>query len=64
MIIIKNDALMHVDSSTDILQPYGVKGMKWNNKGQGVEQLTEEEKQLKMQGRLENLHGEYDRYDN
>ena len=62
MIILKDDILVHVDSSTDILEHYGVKGMKWNNNSQGVEQLTEEEKQLKMQGRLENLDGEYDRY--
>ena len=29
MIIIKNDKITHVDSSTDILEHYGVQGMKW-----------------------------------
>ena len=61
MIIIKNDKLTHVDSSFDVLQHYGVKGMKWNNNSKGVEALTEEEKQLQYQGRLANLDGEYDK---
>lgn len=29
MIIIKDDTLVHVDSSTDIIEHYGVKGMRW-----------------------------------
>ena len=29
MIILKDDTLKHVDSSLDILEHYGVKGMKW-----------------------------------
>ena len=29
MIIIKDDTLVHTDSSTDIIEHYGVKGMKW-----------------------------------
>ena len=29
MIILKDDILIHVDSSTDIIEHYGVKGMKW-----------------------------------
>ena len=29
MIILKDDDLLHVDSSTNILEHYGVKGMKW-----------------------------------
>ena len=29
MIILKDDDLVHVDSSLDILEHYGVKGMKW-----------------------------------
>ena len=29
MIIIKDDTLTHVDSSLDILEHYGVKGMRW-----------------------------------
>ena len=31
MIIIKDDTLTHVDSSTDIIEHYGVKGMKWGS---------------------------------
>ena len=31
MIILKDDILVHVDSSTDILEHYGVKGMKWGS---------------------------------
>ena len=62
MIIIKNDKLVHIDSSTDIIEHYGVKGMKWNKNGQGVEALTEEEKQLQYKNRLANLDGEYDKY--
>ena len=31
MIIIKDDTLVHVDSSTDIIEHYGVKGMKWGS---------------------------------
>lgn len=62
MIILMDDKLSHVDSYTDVLEHYGVKGMKWRKKGQGVEGLTEEEKQLRMQGRLANLDSEYDKY--
>ena len=29
MIILKDDILVHVDSSIDILEHYGVQGMKW-----------------------------------
>ena len=29
MIILKDDTLKHVDSSLDVLEHYGVKGMKW-----------------------------------
>ena len=62
MIILKGNKLTHVDSSLDVLQHYGVKGMKWDKSGQGVEALTEEEKQLQYQNRLANLDGEYDKY--
>ena len=31
MIILKDDILVHVDSSTDIIEHYGVKGMKWGS---------------------------------
>ena len=31
MIILKDDILIHVDSSTDIIEHYGVKGMKWGS---------------------------------
>ena len=60
--IIRGNTLTHVDSSLDILEHYGVKGMKWDKSGQGVEALTEEEKQLQYQNRLANLDGEYDKY--
>ena len=43
MIILKDNKLMHVDSSLDLLEHYGVRGMKWEKSGQGVEALTEEE---------------------
>lgn len=62
MIILMEDKLAHVDSYTDVLEHYGVKGMKWRKNGRGVEGLTEEEKQLRMQGRLANLDSEYDKY--
>ena len=32
MIIFKDDKLTHVDSSVDILEHYGVKGMKWGKR--------------------------------
>ena len=31
MIILKDDILVHVDSSTDIIEHYGIKGMKWGS---------------------------------
>lgn len=31
MIILKDDILVHVDSSTDIIEHFGVKGMKWGS---------------------------------
>ena len=31
MIILKDDILIHVDSSTDIIEHYGMKGMKWGS---------------------------------
>lgn len=40
MIILKDDKLMHVDSSLDLLERYDVRGMKWEKSGQGVEALT------------------------
>lgn len=52
MIILMNDKLAHVDSYADVIEHRSVQGMKWRKKGQGVEGLTEEEKQLRMQGRL------------
>ena len=31
MIVLKDDILVHVDSSTDIIEHYGIKGMKWGS---------------------------------
>lgn len=31
MIILKDDILVHVDSATDIIEHYGIKGMKWGS---------------------------------
>ena len=31
MIILKDDILIHVDSATDIIEHYGIKGMKWGS---------------------------------
>ena len=44
MIIIKNDKLTHVESSTDILEHYGVKGMRWGKHRSNMKKVRQEQK--------------------
>ena len=43
MIILKDDDLLHVDSSTDILEHYGVKGMKWGKHRANMKKVRQEQ---------------------
>lgn len=43
MIILKEDALLHVESSTDILEHYGVKGMKWGKHRANMKKVRQEQ---------------------
>ena len=44
MIIIKGDTLTHVDSSTDIIEHYGVKGMRWGKHRANMKKVRQEQK--------------------
>lgn len=44
MIIIKDDTLIHVDSSTDIIEHYGVKGMRWGKHRANMKKVRQEQK--------------------
>ena len=44
MIIIKDDTLVHVDSSTDIIEHYGVKGMRWGKHRANMKKVRQEQK--------------------
>ena len=44
MIIIKDDTLTHVDSSLDILEHYGVKGMRWGKHRANMKKVRQEQK--------------------
>ena len=44
MIILKDDTLKHVDSSLDILEHYGVKGMKWGKHRANMKKVRQEQK--------------------
>ena len=65
MIIIKNDILVHVDSSTDILEHYGVKGMKWGKHRSNMRKVRQEQnsrvKKLKSNKKttVKNIRKEY-----
>ena len=43
MIILKDDDLLHVDSSADILEHYGVKGMKWGKHRTNMKKVRQEQ---------------------
>ena len=43
MIILKDDILTHVESSTDILEHYGVKGMKWGKHRANMKRVRQEQ---------------------
>ena len=43
MIILKDDDLLHVDSSTDVLEHYGVKGMKWGKHRANMKKVRQEQ---------------------
>lgn len=63
MLIIEENTLTHVDSVSDIIEHYGVKGMKWRKGTQnGVEAMSEEEKQQIFMNRYKNLDNEYKNY--
>ena len=44
MIILKDDKLIHVDSSTDIIEHYGVKGMRWGKHRANMKKVRQEQK--------------------
>ena len=64
MIIIKDDKLTHVESSTDILEHYGVKGMRWGKHRANMKKVRQEQnarlKKLKYNKRtsLKNIRKE------
>ena len=43
MIILKDDKLIHVDSSTDVLEHYGVKGMRWGKHRANMREVRQEQ---------------------
>lgn len=43
MIILKDDKLIHVDSSTDVLEHYGVKGMRWGKHRSNMKKVRQEQ---------------------
>ena len=43
MIILKDDKLVHVDSSTDIIEHYGVKGMRWGRRRANMKKVRQEQ---------------------
>ena len=43
MIILKDDKLVHVDSSTDIIEHYGVKGMRWGRHRANMKKVRQEQ---------------------
>ena len=43
MIILKVDKLVHVDSSTDIIEHYGVKGMRWGRHRANMKKVRQEQ---------------------
>ena len=44
MIILKDDTLVHVDSSTDIIEHYGVIGMRWGKHRANMKKVRQEQK--------------------
>ena len=46
MIILKDDTLVHVDSSTDIIEHYGVKGMRWGKHRANMKKVRQEQNAL------------------
>ena len=51
MLILHEGELLHTDSSTEILEHYGVKGMKWGKRSRSAVSKVESDKRARATGR-------------
>lgn len=55
MIIIKNDGLVHTDNTGDVIEHYGIKGMRWGIKSRSPIVSRESSQYKAMKGVVKEL---------